>query len=186
MLSYSNAVYNGLISNQHRHSFTLMTWNILADFLATERAFSHSKLDHLDWSRRKHKIIQKVSKKDIACLQEVGMKEYAASLQPELNDHGYGSCYFPKTTKAASKFYNDLSSQSSNGNKTWFHPSFQGKTPSSSSSSSSKDHLSFVGGKEGPDEIGNAIFWRLDKFDALGASFIPLTDLWWKCRDPQH
>lgn len=135
-----------------------MTWNVLAETLTGGESFAYVDPAHLKWDNRKQQILKLVCQQDLACLQEVTLEQYQSWFEPQLAAQGYSGCFFPKTTKSVSQYYAS-SLMKSNSLKIWFHPS---KAAAGA-------------------EIGNAIFWRDANFEALGMSYIPLTDLWWKC-----
>lgn len=58
---------------QERNKFSVLTFNVLAEFLARSEWFPYCKRHHLKWSYRSEKIkeIIRESNADIICLQEV-------------------------------------------------------------------------------------------------------------------
>eukprot|EP00884_Botryococcus_braunii_P017342 jgi/Botrbrau1/4291/Bobra.0390s0031.1 len=82
-------------------TFTVLTYNILADLYATPEQYNYCQPHMLAWPYRKQNLIKELLSynADILCLQEVQSNHYSDFLQPELKKHGYDSLYKKKATE---------------------------------------------------------------------------------------
>jgi CCR4-NOT transcription complex subunit 6 len=138
----------------------ILTYNILAPHLASHRRFPHvENAKHLSWEYRRALLLKQILSYDIVCLQEMSTSAYNQTFEPELNQRGFAGCFFPKTTKSSQNYYREmLHANNMSANDMYFHES------------------------NGPDEIGNAIFWRVNMFEHISVGYIALTDIWFKRR----
>mmetsp|Transcript_8378 Transcript_8378/g.24020 ORF Transcript_8378/g.24020 Transcript_8378/m.24020 type:complete len:578 (-) Transcript_8378:263-1996(-) len=92
-------------SQETDRTFSLLTYNILADLYATPEAHGHCPSWALAWSYRKQNLLRELLsyKADILCLQEVQSDHYQDFLAPELQRAGYTPIYKKKTTEVFTK-----------------------------------------------------------------------------------
>lgn len=79
--------------------FTVLTYNILADLYATQRAFPASEPHTLLWQYRRQLILRELASydADIICLQEVQSTNFYEDLCPELDKLGFDAVFKKKT-----------------------------------------------------------------------------------------
>ncbi|EZG44351.1 endonuclease/exonuclease/phosphatase family protein [Gregarina niphandrodes] len=82
-------------------TFTVMTWNVLADIYATSEAYPCSEPHVLSWTFRRERILAEIIgyNPDIICLQEVQGDHFEEFFAPALLRRGYEGLYKQKTTK---------------------------------------------------------------------------------------
>ncbi|XP_064484363.1 protein angel homolog 2-like isoform X2 [Ornithodoros turicata] len=82
-------------------SFSLMSYNILAQGLLVDNAFlySHCSSEVLQWEHRRRNLLQEITNADadIVCLQEVQDDHFAEVFKPELEKQGYSCIYKCRT-----------------------------------------------------------------------------------------
>lgn len=91
----------GAKRNSQAPTFTLLTYNLLADLYATGDMFSRCQPHTMSWQYRKQNLLKELLnyKADILCLQEVQSNHFQDFLAPELQKHGYTAIYKKKTTE---------------------------------------------------------------------------------------
>ena len=77
---------------------TVLTWNILADKMATSKQYGYCPEWALAWDHRKGLILKEILKydPDLVCLQEVEGQQFHYFFLPELRNMGYDGLYRPK------------------------------------------------------------------------------------------
>lgn len=82
-----------------QESFTVLTYNILCHSFAPGSTYSYTPSWALDWGYRKQTILQEIinASADVVCLQEIDGEQYADYFYPQLKQHGYEGCHFPRT-----------------------------------------------------------------------------------------
>lgn len=82
-------------------SFSVMTWNVLADIYATSEAYPCSEGHVLSWTFRRERILSEIIQynPDIVCLQEIQGDHFEEFFAPALLRRGYEGLYKQKTTK---------------------------------------------------------------------------------------
>eukprot|EP00951_Prasinocladus_malaysianus_P030507 scaffold287680_cov46-Prasinocladus_malaysianus.AAC.1 len=86
-------------------TFTMLTYNVLADLYANADMHDHCPSWALAWSYRKQNLLREILSynADIMCLQEVQSDHYNEFLGPELQRAGYTPIYKKKTTEMFNK-----------------------------------------------------------------------------------
>lgn len=81
-------------------SFSVMTWNVLADIFSTMEAYPYSEPFVLAWNYRKGRILAEIVayNPDIICLQEVQADHFEDFFAPALLRRGYEGLYKQKTS----------------------------------------------------------------------------------------
>lgn len=84
-----------------RGTFTLLSYNLLADLYATSDMFSYCPPWALSWTYRKQNLLREIVSygADILCLQEVQSDHFEEFFAPELEKHGYAAVYKKKTAE---------------------------------------------------------------------------------------
>lgn len=84
-----------------RGTFSLLSYNVLADLYATSDMYSYCPPWALSWAYRKQNLLREILSygADILCLQEVQSDHYEEFFAPELEKHGYDVVYKKKTTE---------------------------------------------------------------------------------------
>eukprot|EP00249_Psilotum_nudum_P023553 c28921_g1_i1 orf=356-2137(+) len=94
---------NGLTSDMSGSvgTFTVLSYNVLADLYATSELYSYCPPWALSWSYRRQNLLREISgyRADIICLQEVQSDHYLDFFAPELEKLGYTSVYKKKTAE---------------------------------------------------------------------------------------
>ncbi|KAJ7570133.1 hypothetical protein O6H91_01G107700 [Diphasiastrum complanatum] len=82
-------------------TFTLLSYNILADLYATSDMYSYCPPWALSWTYRRQNLLREILayKADILCLQEVQSDHFEEFFAPELDKHGYAAVYKKKTVE---------------------------------------------------------------------------------------
>eukprot|EP00898_Chlorokybus_atmophyticus_P003875 jgi/Chlat1/4489/Chrsp29S04432 len=82
-------------------SFTVMSYNVLADLYANTEMYGYCPSWALSWSYRKHNLLQELLsyQADILCLQEVQSDHFDDFFAPELLKRGYTAVYKKKTAE---------------------------------------------------------------------------------------
>ncbi|KAG6603172.1 Carbon catabolite repressor protein 4-like 1, partial [Cucurbita argyrosperma subsp. sororia] len=85
-------------------SFTVLSYNILADVYATSESYSYCPSWALSWAYRRQNLLREIVgyHADIVCLQEVQSNHFEAFFAPELDKHGYQALYKRKTNEVYS------------------------------------------------------------------------------------
>lgn len=88
-----------LESNPSQESFTLLSYNILAEMAASSSLFGYAPSWAMTWEYRKELILQEIMGcgSDVICLQEVEDERYHDTFLPSLQKEGYEGAFFPKT-----------------------------------------------------------------------------------------
>ncbi|GKV51970.1 hypothetical protein SLEP1_g58581 [Rubroshorea leprosula] len=83
--------------NDDGSSFSVLSYNILADILAKNHLCCPTWA--LEWEYRKQKLLKEINEydADIICLQEVQENHYKDFFEPELRSRGYSALYKKKT-----------------------------------------------------------------------------------------
>uniref|UniRef100_A0A7S0R3W3 Endonuclease/exonuclease/phosphatase domain-containing protein n=1 Tax=Pyramimonas obovata TaxID=1411642 RepID=A0A7S0R3W3_9CHLO len=89
----------GSPANSHPSSFTVMTYNVLADLYATSEMYTYCPGWALSWGYRKQALLREIlsQRADIICLQEVQSDHYEEFFAPEMKKAGYTAVYKMKT-----------------------------------------------------------------------------------------
>lgn len=95
---------SGLDSENHSPAagtFTVLSYNVLADLYATSEMYSYCPPWALSWAYRRQNLLREIVgyRADILCLQEVQSDHFDEFFQPELEKHGYVAVYKKKTTE---------------------------------------------------------------------------------------
>ncbi|KAG2252257.1 hypothetical protein Bca52824_082393 [Brassica carinata] len=82
-------------------SFTLLSYNILADAYASSEIYSYCPTWALSWTYRRQNLLREIVKyhADIVCLQEVQNDHFDEFFAPELDKHGYQAIFKRKTNE---------------------------------------------------------------------------------------
>ncbi|KAE8645782.1 hypothetical protein Csa_017169 [Cucumis sativus] len=82
-------------------TFTVLSYNILADVYATNETFSYCPSWALSWPYRRQNLLREIVgyRADIICLQEVQSDHFVEFFAPELDKHGYQALYKRKTNE---------------------------------------------------------------------------------------
>ncbi|XP_023527597.1 carbon catabolite repressor protein 4 homolog 1-like [Cucurbita pepo subsp. pepo] len=82
-------------------TFTVLSYNILADVYATNETFSYCPSWALSWPYRRQNLLREIVgyRADIICLQEVQSDHFMEFFAPELDKHGYQALYKRKTNE---------------------------------------------------------------------------------------
>jgi len=91
--------------------FRIMSYNILAEMLATKQYYPYCDSWVLSWPYRKTLILQELSEmqSDICCLQEVQADHFDLHLSPFMTQCGYDGMFKPKSRDYAGNFGKVLS-----------------------------------------------------------------------------
>ncbi|GAB4843747.1 Carbon catabolite repressor protein 4 1 [Ancistrocladus abbreviatus] len=84
-------------------TFTVLSYNILADSYATVESYSYCPSWALSWAYRRQNLLREIVgyRADIVCLQEVQGDHFEEFFAPELEKHGYQALYKRKTSEAS-------------------------------------------------------------------------------------
>ncbi|MCO5613501.1 hypothetical protein L7F22_067778 [Adiantum nelumboides] len=107
-LSYMDGM-SGLDMESHSSAagtFTVLSYNVLADLYATSDMYSYCPPWALSWAYRRQNLLREIVgyRADILCLQEVQSDHFDEFFQPELEKHGYVAVYKKKTTESDPNF----------------------------------------------------------------------------------
>ncbi|CAM0146696.1 unnamed protein product [Urochloa decumbens] len=82
-------------------TFTVLSYNILADTYATSDTYSYCPTWALSWAYRRQNLLREIIgyHADIICLQEVQNNHFEEFFAPELDKHGYQALYKRRTTE---------------------------------------------------------------------------------------
>ncbi|KAL6902409.1 hypothetical protein ACP4OV_005285 [Aristida adscensionis] len=82
-------------------TFTVLSYNILAETYATSDSYSYCPTWALAWAYRKQNLLREIIgyHADIICLQEVQNNHFEEFFAPELDKHGYQALYKKRTTE---------------------------------------------------------------------------------------
>uniref|UniRef100_A0A0E0BAF3 poly(A)-specific ribonuclease n=4 Tax=Oryza glumipatula TaxID=40148 RepID=A0A0E0BAF3_9ORYZ len=82
-------------------TFSVLSYNILADAYATSDAYSYCPTWALSWTYRRQNLMREIIgyHADIICLQEVQLNHFEDFFSPELDKHGYQALYKKRTTE---------------------------------------------------------------------------------------
>ncbi|KAL0724697.1 hypothetical protein Bca4012_039296 [Brassica carinata] len=82
-------------------SFTVLSYNILADTYASSDVYSYCPAWALSWTYRRQNLLREIVKyhADIVCLQEVQNDHFDEFFAPELDKHGYQALFKRKTNE---------------------------------------------------------------------------------------
>ncbi|KAL3534139.1 hypothetical protein ACH5RR_002600 [Cinchona calisaya] len=82
-------------------TFTVLSYNILADSYATNDLYSYCPSWALSWTYRRQNLLREIVgyRADIVCLQEVQSDHFEEFFAPELDKHGYQALYKRKTAE---------------------------------------------------------------------------------------
>uniref|UniRef100_A0A452Y901 Endonuclease/exonuclease/phosphatase domain-containing protein n=1 Tax=Aegilops tauschii subsp. strangulata TaxID=200361 RepID=A0A452Y901_AEGTS len=82
-------------------TFTVLSYNILADAYATSDAYSYCPTWALSWTYRRQNLMREIIgyHADIICLQEVQLNHFEDFFAPEFDKHGYQALYKKRTTE---------------------------------------------------------------------------------------
>ncbi|KAH6558714.1 hypothetical protein KP509_1Z049500 [Ceratopteris richardii] len=102
-MSYADGL-SGLDVESHSSAagtFTVLSYNVLADLYATSDMYSYCPPWALSWPYRRQNLLREIVgyRADILCLQEVQSDHFEEFFQPELEKHGYVGVYKKKTTE---------------------------------------------------------------------------------------
>eukprot|EP00897_Mesotaenium_endlicherianum_P005897 jgi/Mesen1/5335/ME000267S04483 len=80
-------------------TFTLLSYNVLADLYASSEMYSYCPSWALSWAYRRQNLLRELLgyHADILCLQEVQSDHFEEFFAPELEKHGYAAVYKKKT-----------------------------------------------------------------------------------------
>lgn len=80
-------------------TFTVLSYNILADVYASSEFYSYCPSWALSWQYRRQNLLREIVgyRADIVCLQEVQSDHFEEFFAPELDKHGYEALYKKKT-----------------------------------------------------------------------------------------
>lgn len=105
MISVSGADVMGHLDPDGRiasaGTFTVVSYNILADAYATSDTYSYCPSWALSWPYRRQNLLREIVtyRADIVCLQEVQYDHFEEFFAPELDKHGYHALYKRKTSE---------------------------------------------------------------------------------------
>ncbi|CAM6103432.1 unnamed protein product [Calypogeia fissa] len=82
-------------------TFTVLSYNVLADLYAKSDMYSYCPPWALSWAYRRQNLLREVIgyRADILCLQEVQSDHFEEFFAPELEKHGYAAVYKKKTAE---------------------------------------------------------------------------------------
>ncbi|KAL9262097.1 Carbon catabolite repressor protein 4 homolog 2-like protein [Drosera capensis] len=82
-------------------TFTVLSYNILADVYATSESYSYCPSWARSWNYRRQNLLREIVgyRADIVCLQEVQSDHFEEFFSPELDMHGYQAIYKRKTSE---------------------------------------------------------------------------------------
>ncbi|EFJ17358.1 hypothetical protein SELMODRAFT_270348 [Selaginella moellendorffii] len=82
-------------------SFTVLSYNVLADLYATSDMYSYCPQWALSWAYRRQNLLREIVgyRADILCLQEIQSDHFDEFFAPELEKHGYSAVYKKKTAE---------------------------------------------------------------------------------------
>jgi len=82
-------------------TFTVLSYNVLADLYARSDIYSYCPPWALSWAYRRQNLLREVVgyQADILCLQEVQSDHFEEFFAPELEKHGYAAVYKKKTAE---------------------------------------------------------------------------------------
>ncbi|EAY88687.1 hypothetical protein OsI_10162 [Oryza sativa Indica Group] len=82
-------------------TFTVLSYNILADTYATSDTYSYCPTWALSWPYRRQNLLREIIgyHADIICLQEVQSNHFEEFFAPELDKHGYQALFKKRTTE---------------------------------------------------------------------------------------
>jgi CCR4-NOT transcription complex subunit 6 len=82
-------------------TFTVLSYNVLADLYATSDMYSYCPPWALSWAYRRQNLLREIVqyRADILCLQEVQSDHFEEFFSPELEKHGYAAVYKKKTAE---------------------------------------------------------------------------------------
>ncbi|KAI6696636.1 hypothetical protein NL676_016755 [Syzygium grande] len=82
-------------------TFTVLSYNILADVYASSEFYSYCPSWALSWQYRRQNLLREIVgyRADIVCLQEVQSDHFKEFFAPELDKHGYEALYKKKTSE---------------------------------------------------------------------------------------
>lgn len=82
-------------------TFSVLSYNILADVYATSEIYSYCPSWALSWPYRRQNLLREIVgyRADIVCLQEVQSDHFEEYFAPELDKHGYQALYKRKTNE---------------------------------------------------------------------------------------
>ncbi|CAN1772675.1 Carbon catabolite repressor protein 4 homolog 1 [Linum perenne] len=85
-------------------TFTVLSYNILADTRATSATYAYCPSWALSWAYRQQNLLREIIgyRADIVCLQEVQNNHFLEFFSPELDKHGYQGMYKRKTNEVYS------------------------------------------------------------------------------------
>ncbi|XP_072977504.1 carbon catabolite repressor protein 4 homolog 1-like isoform X1 [Typha angustifolia] len=88
-------------------TFTVLSYNILADAYATSDIYSYCPSWALSWPYRRQNLLREIIgyHADIICLQEVQSDHFDEFFAPELDKHGYQALYKKKTSELLLQIY---------------------------------------------------------------------------------
>ncbi|XP_039130714.1 carbon catabolite repressor protein 4 homolog 1-like [Dioscorea cayenensis subsp. rotundata] len=89
-------------------TFTVLSYNILADAYATNESYSYCPSWALSWPYRRQNLLREIIgyHADIVCLQEVQSDHFEEFFAPELDKHGYQALYKKNTSEVYSGNFN--------------------------------------------------------------------------------
>ncbi|PWA45488.1 carbon catabolite repressor protein 4-like protein 2 [Artemisia annua] len=105
LISVSNSDVMGHLDVDGRLSsngtFTVLSYNILADTYATSDLYGYCPSWALSWPYRRQNLLREIVgyRADIVCLQEVQSDHFDEFFAPELDKHGYQALYKKKTAE---------------------------------------------------------------------------------------
>ncbi|GMH08223.1 hypothetical protein Nepgr_010063 [Nepenthes gracilis] len=84
-------------------TFTVLSYNILADVYATSESYSYCPSWALSWPYRRQNLLREIVgyRADIVCLQEVQSDHFEEFFAPDLDKHGYQALYKRKTSEVS-------------------------------------------------------------------------------------
>ncbi|KAK4749249.1 hypothetical protein SAY87_026698 [Trapa incisa] len=82
-------------------TFTVLSYNILADMHASSELYSYCPSWALSWAYRKQNLLREIVgyHADIVCLQEVQTDHFEEFFEPELDKHGYEALFKRRTNE---------------------------------------------------------------------------------------
>ncbi|CAN0879242.1 Carbon catabolite repressor protein 4 homolog 1 [Linum grandiflorum] len=85
-------------------TFTVLSYNVLADVYATNESYAYCPSWALSWAYRRQNLLREIVgyRADIVCLQEVQNNHFEEFFAPELDKHGYQALYKRKTNEVYS------------------------------------------------------------------------------------
>uniref|UniRef100_A0A6V7QUE9 poly(A)-specific ribonuclease n=1 Tax=Ananas comosus var. bracteatus TaxID=296719 RepID=A0A6V7QUE9_ANACO len=94
-------VLGHLDSESRTSTFTVLSYNILADTYATSDVYSYCPSWALSWPYRRQNLLREIINyhADIICLQEVQSDHFDEFFAPELDKHGYQALYKKRTSE---------------------------------------------------------------------------------------